>query len=115
MKRWTPRERTLLRELYNKVRVVELGERLGRSAKSVQASAKRIGLCKSQHRWTEEELAVLRHWGTGPRKVLARQLGLEYGRVASMIAILRAREKRLRQARDSDGNDAAVSPPPQLS
>jgi hypothetical protein len=93
---WTARECATLRRYEGVLSVETLAVRLGRSVQAVNSKRKRLGLRQfGYHDWTPGQLEMVRRhkWGS-PRAPLIAALGVDPGRVHSMIAIMRRRNRR---------------------
>jgi hypothetical protein len=98
-RRWSDWQTATLRRLHSIVDEEALAERLGRTVEAVRGKLRRMGLRNRKvHDWTEAELALVRQHKRGaPRQPLADALGLEVGRVGSMLAIVRRKEGLAKQ------------------
>jgi hypothetical protein len=89
---WSDAEVDRLRALSKSLSADIIAERLGRTRGAVEMKRRRLGLSKkfSVHPWTPDQIELVRKhkWGAS-RKLLADKLGLDIGRVGSMIAIVR--------------------------
>lgn len=95
LRRWTEREDRTLRQLCGILDIDLIAERLGRTAESIKCRRKRLGLGKfTYHDWTPDQIdAVRRHPHGAKRKPLADALGLDVGRVGSMISSIRRKDR----------------------
>ena len=75
MKRWTPEEDVVIRDLYGKVKVAEIAARLGRSYGSLVERANRLGYRTRAHYTMDDIRLIVAEYPHTPTKVLAKKLG----------------------------------------